>query len=105
MILPALLIFLFGIIETGRVLWFQNALNFAVQEAARCATVNPGVCGTTTEIKNFAANRSSVSFPPSIFNPTTQTCGNQVSASYPTSLAVPLVPLSLTLSATACFPI
>ena len=105
LVAPALLLFLFGIIETGRVLWFQNALNYAVQEAARCASVNPTICGTTAAVQGFAATRSSVSFPPAIFTPTTQTCGNQVSASYPASLTIPFIPRSLTLSATSCFPI
>jgi Flp pilus assembly protein TadG len=99
-----LFMFLFGIIETGRMLWFQNALTYAVEEAARCASINSSICGSTTAIQAYAANRSSVLFPPSIFVPSAQTCGNQVTASYATSLAIPLVPLRVTLSATACYP-
>ena len=43
MVLP-LLAFLFGIIEAGRLLWIQNALHYAVEAAARCASIDTIVC-------------------------------------------------------------
>ena len=35
-----LFLFIFAIINTGHVLWLQNALETSVMQAARCATVN-----------------------------------------------------------------
>jgi Flp pilus assembly protein TadG len=35
-----------GVIEIGRVLWTYNALHYAVQQAARCASVNTTNCAT-----------------------------------------------------------
>src|SRR5215469_2459794 len=67
---PALLMFVFGIAEGGRLLWNVNALNYSVQEAARCATVNKNTCGTTTQIETFAAGRSGASFAASVFTAT-----------------------------------
>src|SRR4029077_7346666 len=79
----ALLIFLFGIIEVGFALWLQSALDYSVAEAARCASVNPALCGTASQIQSYAAGRSGAGFDSSIFSVTTPSCGNQVAASYP----------------------
>jgi len=36
---PALFLFMFGIIEVGYALWMQNALDYSVAAAARCASL------------------------------------------------------------------
>jgi Flp pilus assembly protein TadG len=100
----ALLIFLFGIIEVGFAMWLQSALNYSVAEAARCASVNPTLCGTTSAIQSYAANKSGAGFNSSVFSVSTPSCGNQVSASYPLALTIPTMSVSLTLSAQSCFP-
>lgn len=38
---PVLLLMIYGIIETGRGVWVQNAMQLAVEEAARYAMANP----------------------------------------------------------------
>ena len=40
MVLPAMLIGILGIMETGRLVWVQNSLQFAAEEAGRFAMVN-----------------------------------------------------------------
>jgi Flp pilus assembly protein TadG len=100
----ALLMFLFGIIEVGFAMWLQSALDFSVAEAARCASVNSTLCGTTSQIQSYAANRSGAGFNSSIFSVSTPSCGNQVSASYPLILTIPAITFSVTLDAQACFP-
>lgn len=104
LILPAVLLLIFGVIEFGRALWLQSALDFSVVEAARCASVNPTRCGTADEIKAFASNQAGTGFDSSVFSTATASCGNQVSGSYPMTLTIPFAPLSLTLTAQACFP-
>jgi len=52
LVAPALFLFVFGIAETGRALWLQNALDYSVAEAARCATINPAVCTLPTGTQN-----------------------------------------------------
>jgi len=101
-----LFMFLFGIIATGQAVWLQNALNASVAEAARCASVNPTLCGTTSLVQTYAANQTGAGFDSSIFAVTTPlpTCGNQVTASYPLALTIPFMALSVTLSAQACYP-
>lgn len=102
--LPAVLLFVFGIIEFGEAVWLQNALDYSVAEAARCASINLTDCGTTAQIQSYASNQSGYSFDNSIFLVSTPTCGNQVSAAYPMALTIPYLALSVTLTAHACYP-
>jgi len=80
-VLPVLLLVLLGTIELGRLAWTRTALEFAVQEAARCASVRPGVCGSSAQTAAFAAGRVSLlGVPASAFTVTPQACGAQVRA-------------------------
>lgn len=99
-----LFLFLFGIIATGQAAWLQSALNASVAEAARCASVNPSLCGTPSQVQSYAAGQAGAGFASSVFTVTTAVCGNQVSASYPVAITMPFVPVSLTLNAQACYP-
>lgn len=104
MILPAFVILLFGIMEFGRLLWTQNALHYAVEEAARCYTVATATCSDATHAKSFAASRSGLTFSNSTFTISSPSCGNQVSASYPFTLLVPYLQRTITLTAQSCYP-
>lgn len=96
----AFVIAIFAIIEMGRLMWAQNALNYAVQQAARCMLV--GTC-TTTSAPTTAANASGFPFPSSAFTATTPSCGHQVSASYSYALMTNLIVTApITLTATSC---
>lgn len=101
---PALLLFLVGMCETGRMLWLQNALNYSVAEAARCWSNNSTTCGSASAAQTYAANASGAGFTTSVFTGSTPSCGKQVSASYPMALAIPYMNLSLTLTSKACYP-
>ena len=102
--LPALLMLLFGIVEFGRAMWLQNALDYSVAEAARCAAVDPSLCGTTAQIQSYAAGLAGAGFAASVFSVSKPSCGNQVAASYPLALTIPFLSISLTLAAEACSP-
>lgn len=52
LILPIFLSMLLGIIEFGRVMWIQNTLQFAAEEATRYAVVRSSA--TTAEITAYA---------------------------------------------------
>ncbi|MGH7126521.1 MAG: TadE/TadG family type IV pilus assembly protein [Stellaceae bacterium] len=104
MIAAPLILLIVGTMEVGRLLWYQNALNYSVEEAARCATVDVNNCNTTDQVKSYAAGRSAAGFASSVFSLSSPACGNQVAASYPMSLSIPLVPVSLTLTAQSCYP-
>jgi Flp pilus assembly protein TadG len=104
-----LALFLFGITETSRAVWTQNALQYGTDAAARCMTNNASVCANTDDIQTFAANRSGAGFATSVFTVSPNaTCGsvlgNQVSASYKMNLLIPLAEYELTLTAQSCYP-
>jgi Flp pilus assembly protein TadG len=108
--MPALCLFIFGIIGVGYALWVQNALDYAVATAARCASLNGAACTGKLSDGTYAASLSGAtvaasvfSYSPNLLYPTVG-CGCQVSASRTMSLDVPWTDLSVTLSSRACFP-
>lgn len=105
LVAPALLLTLFGTIEFGRLMWTQSALHFAVEEAARCASVSPSVCGTASQTATYAAGKvSQLNIAASTFTAATAACGHQVSASFAYQfVATGLFPYAPTLTAQACF--
>ncbi len=106
LIITPLFLLLFGVIEFGRLMWTQSSLHFAVEEAARCASVTPGTCGTSGQTAAYAAAAISfLNIPSSAFTATTASCGHQVTASFAYKFIVTgLFPYTPTLGATACFP-
>jgi len=103
-IAPAMLMFILGIAEVGRVMWLQNALNYSVVEAARCVSNSPSTCGSASQTQSFAASQSGAGFDTTVFTVTTASCGNKVTASYPVVLDIPYVTWSTTLTSQACYP-
>jgi Flp pilus assembly protein TadG len=116
LILPVLLTLIFGVIDTGLLLWTQVSLNYAVGAAARCAAINNNLCSPASSgaaIKTYALQQAAgiPSLTTSNFTVVlpgaSAICGNtntQVSATYNfTSMAQAWVPYSLTLNATACY--
>jgi Flp pilus assembly protein TadG len=105
-LLPTFLVFIFGVCEFGRALWTQSALQFAVEAAARCASVNTTTCGTTSQIQSYAASAvNGITVTSTSFNVTAPSCGNKVSINYTFTLLIPqLIPWSMTLKAQSCHP-
>ena len=111
LVLPIMFALFFGIIEVGHLLWTVTALNMAVQDSARCVSVSnvasppSTLCDTQTHMQTYAVARTwGMTVPASTFTLTTPACGYQVTASYPYTPVVSYIPLSMTLSAAACFP-
>lgn len=102
---PVLLMLLMGVVEFGRMLWAENALQYAVAEAARCMSIDTNVCGSVRETQDFAATTSGMHFPRSIFSVDFAACGNMVSARYTFAFVVPVLPRPVTLTAQSCFPV
>jgi Flp pilus assembly protein TadG len=105
LVMPALCTLVFGVMEFGRLAWTQAALNFAVDEAARCASVTPATCGTSNQTATYAAAEIGSYVPSSAFALTTTACGAKVTATfaYP-FIATGLFSATPTLSASACYP-
>jgi Flp pilus assembly protein TadG len=107
LVLPLFLTLIIGVMELGQILLKQNALQRAVEIAARCASVDKTNCATPSQVQSFAATQATgVTVPPSAFTATAAACGNQVSAALPYTYLTTFLPLPpLTLRARACFPI
>jgi Flp pilus assembly protein TadG len=89
LVFPVVLSVLFGLVEYGRLAWTVNTLNFAVQEAARCASVRPDVCGNAAATAAFASQRTTpLNLPARVFSVANAACGVRVEAAYNYPLTV-----------------
>lgn len=114
LVAPLLIGLLFGIFEFGQAVWTQGILDYAVEQASRCASINTTTCNSSSAIETYAAQQTTpLSLPASVFSATTPSCGNLVSASYRFSFVgtLPLIngsallPTSITLTSSSCYPI
>jgi Flp pilus assembly protein TadG len=103
---PVFLLMLLGIFEFGRALWMQETLQYAVQQAARCASVNQTICDNNADTAAYAASQViGFAVNASTFTASHPSCGNQVTANLPFQFVVSaLFPYSITLSARSCYP-
>ena len=122
MVIGPLVLVLFGIIEFGRMIWTNNALQETAIDAARCAGILESSCASggayssanTATYAQSVANGWGITVPTSSITSTASTsCAgvsgfSQVTISYTFQTVVPLVLTSLSngipLTATACFP-
>jgi Flp pilus assembly protein TadG len=105
LIAPVLFMFIFGIIELAGMAYVKNALDYAVAQAARCASIDTTNCGSASAVQTYASGLSNGSFAASVFTASTAACGSVVKASYPMQLNVLAWSLSVTVSAQSCYPI
>lgn len=110
LILPALLLFIVGLMDTGRLLWSYATLSRAVEAAARCAALNTTQCGTVGQTQTFAVSQAwGMTVGTAAFSVTTVACGKKVSGTYAFVFVMPginvVVPTgTMTLTASACYP-
>jgi Flp pilus assembly protein TadG len=103
MVLPAVAALIVGGLYTGVVVYSAAGLHTAVEQAARCYSVNVGQCGSESATQTYAQNQyQGVSSP--TFTASIQSCGHQVAATVTIPLIAVVENLSVPLSATACFP-
>jgi hypothetical protein len=76
---PMFLLLLLGLMQFGLAAWRQNELQFAVQQAARCANVRPDLCGDPAATAAYAAGRiRTFTVEPSAFSVSEEACGVRV---------------------------
>lgn len=104
---PAFLLFVFGILEAGRLLWVQVTLDRAVSMAARCSSVNTAVCGTLAQVQSYAATQTpGMTIPAATFTLSQTTTDSCVSAAYTFPfVATYMFGVSVPLTSKACFPL
>jgi Flp pilus assembly protein TadG len=103
---PLFVALLLAVLEGGLMLWTQVGIQHGTEDAARCASVNSTLCGTTSDIQSYAAQQAfGLKLPPAIFSVSTPACGNQVSAAYEFGfISSYVMGRPVTLSARACYP-
>lgn len=106
LVLPVLFAMSFAVIEAGRAMWMQNALQDAVDAAARCGVVSAN-CATSSQIQSYAVSQiQGFSVSSSNFTVSDETCGMHVSASVPfTAQVAGLRTISINLIADSCRPV
>jgi Flp pilus assembly protein TadG len=129
LLVPFLIVLFLGIFEFGRAIWVQGILDYAAEQAARCASINSATCGTTSATQTYAAAQAaplpngSSSCPSgatcpafTATQPSSGTCAgeNEVTATYAFNFfslgSLPIIgaspfPTSVTLSSQSCYPI
>jgi Flp pilus assembly protein TadG len=101
---PVFIMIVVGGVNLGLLLFSVGSLHYAVEAAARCASVKTAVCADASTIQSYAR---SAYFGPTIsptFTYSTASCGNLVSASATFVLDAGMLRYSVPLSASACFP-
>lgn len=102
-VLPLFLTLALGMLHVSNIFFSSNALQYAVQEAARCASVDTVECPNIAKAKAYAQKSYVGSGTPS-FTHSIQACGNSISASLTYSWSIGLHSFTTPLSASACFP-
>jgi len=103
LILPALAALLVGGLYGAIAVYSSAGLHTAVEQAARCFSVNSTQCSDTSSAQNYAQSEYVGAGAP-VFTASLQSCGHQVSATVTIPLYAVVVDFSVPLSASACFP-
>ncbi|OIQ63918.1 TadE-like protein [mine drainage metagenome] len=116
-VLPVLLMFVLGIMDTGRLLWTYATIYKATEAAARCAAIAAAVptavaCTTSAQTQTYAVDAAwGLAIDASTFTVSSPACGIQVHASYDFQFTIPWFPTfgesppgTTTLTATVCYP-
>lgn len=106
LVLPALLLFTFGVIDIGRLLWTQTTLDRAVEAAARCGAINSLTCGTAAQIQAYAVGQAyGLAVTTAAFAVTSPACGVRVTATSSFTFVIPWIATqNIPLAATSCYP-
>jgi Flp pilus assembly protein TadG len=100
-------VMILGIIGTCLMLYANQTLQYAVEAAARCASVNhiPATgCPDDAATRNFALRSYKGPGVSPTFTVSSAGCGHTVSGSASFPLNAGIISISVPLSATACFP-
>jgi Flp pilus assembly protein TadG len=108
LVLPALAMLVVGGLYTGLLIYSAAGLHSAVEQAARCYSVNVNSvnvsqCNSASATQTYAQN-SYYGMNTPTFTASTQACGHQVSATLSFVLDAAVASWNVPLTATACFP-
>ena len=100
---PALAALVVGGLYTSLAIYSVAGLHHAVEQAARCYSVNANQCGSIASAQAYAqAQYFGIATP--TFTANLAGCGHQVSANLTIAFSAVVTEVNLPLTATACFP-
>jgi len=104
---PFFLIIALGVIDFGRLFWVKSTMQFAVEQTARYAMVNPDA--TTAALEAYAASEGAT-LSGVTYTATTSASGGvnfrTIQATYVFSFLIPIIPLGgITLAAKSSTPV
>jgi Flp pilus assembly protein TadG len=103
MVLPAMAALILGALFSGLLMFSTASLHYAVEQAARCYSVNVSQCNSASQTSTYAQNQYyGVSNP--TFTVSAPSCGHQVNGTLTFVLNAGITKWNVPLSATACFP-
>jgi Flp pilus assembly pilin Flp len=103
LVLPVFITLLVGGICGANLAFTINSLHYAVEEAARCASVKTLVCTNATTTQAYAQSKYMAGGSPT-FNYAATGCGHTVTASTVFPFSVATATVNVPVTATACFP-
>jgi Flp pilus assembly protein TadG len=102
---PIFIALVVGILYLGLCLLLVSSLHFAVEDAARCASVRTTVCTDPATTQSYAQSRYFGPGSPSFSGPTAAGCGqNLVQGSITYVAQLGLTQFTIPISASACYP-
>lgn len=105
LILAPLILLVMGTINLGMMMYTTSALHFAVEDAARCATVKAAtVCTNPTTTAAYAASHYGGPSPATFVRSSTA-CGWVVTGTTNYKFTTGLTNTTIPISASACYPL
>jgi Flp pilus assembly protein TadG len=104
MVAPVFILLAVGTFYLCLSLFLTGSLHYAVEQAARCASVKTTVCTDSSSTVTYAQNSYFGPGGTPNFTYAAAACGKSVSASMNYTLDIGLRTFTLPVSATACFP-
>jgi Flp pilus assembly protein TadG len=104
LLLPVFLMLVVGVINVSLLTNAVSSMNFAVQEAARCSSVNHTTCASADTTVSFAQSKYKGPGISPVFVSNNTGCGHTVSATATYDLNVAVYVYAIPIHATACYP-
>lgn len=101
---PVFFLLVIGLIYTGLLMFTVGSMHYAVEAAARCASVDTDTCSDAASTENYAKSEYLGGYVTPNFTYAAETCGQSVSADATFVFDLGVTQISIPLSATACFP-
>jgi Flp pilus assembly protein TadG len=104
LVAPVFIVLVVGIFYLCLCLFLTGSLHYAVEQAARCASVKTTVCSDSATTVTYAQNSYFGPGGTPSFTYAAASCGNSVSATMSYVLNAGFHQFTIPVSATACFP-